>query len=102
MKISNSLKSLLLKGDLVAVAAALLVGMAAYFFIQAVVEGLIGPLIAAIFDESGLYSLGFNIGSAEFGYGYALSALIVLVLAVIAVVALDRVRGGAEWPSSET
>jgi hypothetical protein len=32
------------------------------FAVQAVVEGLIGPLIAAIFDEAGLYSLGFTIG----------------------------------------
>jgi large-conductance mechanosensitive channel len=102
MEISKSLRSLLLKNDLVAVAAALLIGLAAYSFVQAVVDGLIGPLIAAVFNESGLHSLGFTIGSAEFGYGYVLSALIVLVLAIVAVVALDRVRGGAERPSSET
>jgi large-conductance mechanosensitive channel len=102
MEISKSLKSLLLKGDLVAVAAALFIGLAAYFFVQAVVEGLIGPLIAAIFDEPGLYSLGFTIGSAEFGYGSVLSALIVLVFAVLAAVALDRLRRDAERPPSET
>jgi large-conductance mechanosensitive channel len=67
VEISKRLKSLLLKGDLITVAAALFIGLAAYFFIQAMVEGLIGPLIAVIFDESGLYpsvsrSAALNLG----------------------------------------
>lgn len=101
-EISRNLRQLLLEGDLLAIAAGLLLGLAAYYFVQSLVEGLIGPVIAAVFNEAGLYALSFRAGNGEVGYGYVLSALIVLVLALVAVALLGKLREGLGNPSSET
>jgi large-conductance mechanosensitive channel len=98
---SKSLKEFVLKGDPIAIGAALLVALAAYFFLQTLVEGLIGPAIAAIFSKPGLYALSFTVNEAEFGYGSVLSGLILLALALIVVAVLGKVRREAESRSTD-
>lgn len=98
---SRSIKRVLLGGDLFAIAAALLLALAGYFFLQTLVEGLIAPAIAAIFSEPGLYGLSFSINGAEFGYGSVLSALILLVLAVAVVAWAGRVRQASDGRSND-
>lgn len=92
----------MLKGDLLATAAALLLALAAYFFLQMLVEGLIAPLIAAIFSEPGLYALSFSIGETEFGYGSVLTGLILLILAIAVAALVVKAHQGAESRSNET
>ncbi len=99
---SGNFRELLLKGDLFAIAAALLMALAVYFFLQTLVEGLIAPAIAALFSEPGLYALSFTVNGAEFGYGSVLSALILLGLVVGLVAALSRARQGFDSRSTET
>jgi large conductance mechanosensitive channel len=101
-EISKTFKGLALRGDLFTIAAALLLALAAYFFLQTLVEGLIAPAVAAIFSEPGLYALSFTINGSEFGYGNVLTALIVLALALAVVGLLGKVRQGAESRSNET
>ena len=69
---------------------------------QSLVEGLIGPAVAAIFDERGLYALSFTVNDAEFGYGAVLSGLILLALAFVVVALLGKARQAAESRSTET
>jgi large-conductance mechanosensitive channel len=99
--IVNDFKRLLLRGDLFGIAAALLLALATFFFLQMLVEGLIGPAIAAVFSEPGLYALSFSVNHAEFGYGSVLSALIMLALAIAIVVLVSRAREGADGRSSD-
>ncbi|HKF81764.1 MAG TPA: MscL family protein [Solirubrobacterales bacterium] len=81
----RDLRALLLKGDLFALAAALLLALAAFSFLQALVEGLISPLIAAVFDKASIYLLGFTINGSEFSYGTVLAALIVVICAGVLI-----------------
>lgn len=101
-EISKSFKGLVLRGDLFAIAAALLVALTAFYFLQSLVEGLIAPAIAAIFSEPGLYALSFTVNGTEFGYGNVLTALIVLILALAVVVLLGKARQGPESRPNET
>jgi large-conductance mechanosensitive channel len=97
----RSLRELVLKGDLFTIAAALLVALASFYFLQALVEGLVGPAFAAIVNEPGLYSLSFTINEAEFGYGSVLTSLILLALAVVVVLLLAKARQSAESRSTD-
>ncbi|HEX5929059.1 MAG TPA: hypothetical protein VFY48_06665 [Solirubrobacterales bacterium] len=82
-------------------AAALLMALAVYFFLQTLVEALIGPAIAALFGEPSIYLLSFTVNHSEFAYGSALAGLILLVLAFAVVVFFSRARRSAESDSTE-
>jgi large conductance mechanosensitive channel len=74
-KLSEEFKDFLNKGDFVTIAVGLV--MALYF--KAIVDGLLNgilyPLIAAIFKKPDLKSIGFNIGEARFGVGLVIDAV---------------------------
>ncbi|HEU4599270.1 MAG TPA: MscL family protein, partial [Solirubrobacterales bacterium] len=91
-----------LRGDVFATAAALLMALAAFYFLQSLVDGLIAPAVAAILSEPRLYALSFTVGESEFDYGIVLTALILLVLAFVVVALLSKARRGAESRSTET
>ena len=93
---------LVMRGDVFATAAALLMALAAFYFLQSLVEGLIAPAFAAIFSQPGLYALSFRVRGTEFGYGNVLTALILLVVAFVVVALLSKARPGAESRSTET
>lgn len=99
---SRELREFLRKGDLPSLAAALILALATFYFLQALVEGLVGPAIAAIFSEPGLYALGFSVNGAKFGYGSVLTGLILLGLAVIVVALVAKLRHRPEASSTET
>ena len=90
-----------LAGEAVAVAAALLIALAVYFFLQTLVEALVAPIIAALLGEPSIYLLSFTINHSEFAYGSALAGLILLVLAFAVVVLFSRARRSAESDSTE-
>lgn len=99
---TRTLKNVAMNGGLFTIAASLLVALAAYFFLQTVVEGLISPAIAVIFDEpGGLYTMTFSIDGTDFGYGSVLSALVVLVLALVVVAWAGKVRHASDDRSSD-
>lgn len=98
----ESVKKALRDGDLFTIAASLLVALAAYFFLQTLVEGLISPAVAVIFDEpGGLYTMTFSIEGTDFGYGSVFSALIVLVLAFLVVAWAGRFRQASDGRSTD-
>lgn len=67
------------KEDLIAAAVGLVMALATFQLIQAIVSGLLTPLIAAIIGEHSFFSLTFTIGEAEFGYGAVINELITFV-----------------------
>jgi large conductance mechanosensitive channel len=73
-------KSFLQKGNVVTIAVGLI--MALYFakIVDAILNGVINPIIAAIFGESNFASIGFDIGDARISIGLVIDAAISFVV----------------------
>jgi large conductance mechanosensitive channel len=79
-------KDFITRGNVVDLAVAVVIGAAFTAVINSVVDGLINPLIAAIFGKASLADVGtFTINGAVFSIGIVLNA-IVYFLAVAAVI----------------
>jgi len=74
------------RGNVVDLAVAVVIGAAFTQVINALLRGIVNPLIAAIFGEPNLDSVGtFTLNNAEFSIGLVLTAIInfLIVAAVI-------------------
>jgi large conductance mechanosensitive channel len=78
-------RQFLLRGNLVDLAVAVVIGTAFSAVVAALVASFITPLIAAIGGRSALQGLNFTINNSIFDYGFFLNALIsfVIVAAVV-------------------
>lgn len=99
---SKSLREFIGKGDAIVIAAAFFVALAAFSFLQTVMEGLVAPAISALFDEPDIFALQFTINSNAFRYGEVLVGLIMLALAFLVVAMVGKFSQGAESSSTET
>ncbi len=72
-------KEFINKGDVVTIAVGLI--MALYFqkIVEAILDGVINPIIAAIFGESTFTNIGFDIGDARISIGLVIDAAISFV-----------------------
>jgi large conductance mechanosensitive channel len=78
-------RDFVLRGNIVELAVAFVLGVAFASVVGAFVNGLITPLVALIFGEPDLGSLDFTINDAVFSYGAVLNALINFVAIAAAV-----------------
>ena len=79
-------KEFIMRGNVIDLAVAFVIGLAVIALIQAIVAGMITPLIAALFGEPNLDSVGtFTINDATFSIGIVLTALVNFVLIAAAV-----------------
>jgi large conductance mechanosensitive channel len=78
-------KSFLLRGNVVDLAVAVVIGAAFGAVIASLVENLLTPLIAAIFGSQDFSKLTFTINGSKFGYGAFINALIAFVFVATAV-----------------
>jgi large conductance mechanosensitive channel len=78
-------KEFMLKGDLITVAVGLVMALATFAVVEALVEGLITPIVAAVFGEPSFGALSFTINGSEFHYGAVLNAVITFVSTAAAV-----------------
>jgi large conductance mechanosensitive channel len=79
-------RDFLLRGNVVDLAVAVVIGAAFTLVVNALVTGLITPLIAAIFGQPDLNSVGnFTINGAEFSIGLVLTAVLNFVLVATAI-----------------
>ena len=78
-------KEFLFKGDLISTAVGLVMALATFTLVQALIGSFISPIIAAIVGEPNFESLSFTINGAEFRYGFFVDALIVFVATAAAV-----------------
>jgi len=70
-------REFIMRGNVVDLAVAVVIGAAFALVIKAFLDGLINPLIAAIFGKPNLDSVGtFTINDAHFSIGVVLTALI--------------------------
>ena len=73
-------KAFVTKGNLLTVAVALI--MALYFksIVDALLEGVILPIISAIFGEPNYENIGFDLGDARVSIGLVINAIISFVV----------------------
>jgi large conductance mechanosensitive channel len=83
--IAKEFRAFLLRGNLVELAVAFVVGVAFGALVAAFVADLITPLIAAIFGKHDFSSLSFTINGSRFLYGDFVNALITFVSIAAAV-----------------
>jgi large conductance mechanosensitive channel len=84
-EILKEFRAFILRGNLVDLAIAVVIGAAFTTVVNALVRDLITPLIAAIFGEPDFDTLSFTINGSRFAYGDFLNALLTFVI-VAAVV----------------
>ena len=92
-------RDFLMRGNVVDLAVAVVIGAAFTAVIGKFVEGLVNPLIAAIFGKPNLDSvLNFTIGKGEFNLGIILTAIVnfILVAAVVYFVLIVPVTKARE------
>ena len=96
------------RGNVVDLAVAVVIGAAFTLVVQALLAGLITPLIAAVFGETNLSNVGtFTINDAQFSIGVVLNAIfnflviaaVIYFLVIVPLNALnDRRRRGLVDP----
>ena len=73
-------KDFLLRGNLIDLAVAVVVGVAFTALVNAFVKDLITPLVAAIFGKQNFDNLTFTVNGSQFAYGSFLNAVLSFVL----------------------
>ncbi len=79
-------KNFIMRGNVVDLAVAVVIGAAFASVVSALVDGLINPLVAAVFGQVDLSHVGtFTLNGAEFSIGLVLNAVINFVLVAAAI-----------------
>ena len=81
----SEFKKFLLRGNVVDLAVAVVVGTAFTAVVNSLVTNLLTPLIAAIFGESDFSALTFTINGSVFRYGAFINSLITFLTVAAAV-----------------
>ena len=76
MKLAQEFKAFLLRGNVVDLAVAVVIGVAFGAVVTSLVEDLVTPLIAAIIGKPDFSGLTFTINGSRFFYGNFINALI--------------------------
>jgi len=79
-------RDFLMRGNVLDLAVAVVIGAAFTLVVNALVSGIVNPLIAAVFGKPNLDSVGtFEINGAAFSIGIVLTAVVNFVLVAAAV-----------------
>lgn len=84
-EILTGFQAFVVRGNLIVLAVAFVIGTAFAAVVMALVENLITPLVAAIIGEPSFAGLSFTINDSAFGYGNFLNALVTFVSIAAAV-----------------
>jgi large conductance mechanosensitive channel len=84
-EILKEFRAFILRGNVVDLAVAVVIGAAFTALVNALVRDIITPVIAAIFGKPDFADLAFTINGSRFAYGDFLNALLTFVLIAAAV-----------------
>ena len=107
-QVLKGFKQFILRGNVVELAIAVIIGIAFNAVVQALIRDIITPLIAAIFGKPNFASLSFSVHHSRFLYGdvinYLISFLVIALVLYFVVVAPmnafnQRRRRGQEEPA---
>ena len=83
--ILKEFRAFILRGNVVDLAVAVVIGAAFTAVVNALVRDIITPIVAAIFGKPDFSDLAFTINGSRFAYGDFINALITFVLVAAAV-----------------
>jgi len=105
-KIWEEFKGFLNKGDFVTIAVGLVMALYFQHIVDALLQGVINPIIAAIFGKPDYRSIGFDIGAARISIGLVIDAIITFIvvgfLLFLILKAYDRMRRSKDQPEADT
>jgi large conductance mechanosensitive channel len=87
-RMTNTLKEFrefILRGNVVDLAVAVVIGAAFTAVVSALVKDIITPIIAALFGKPDFSNLAFTINDSRFAYGDFLNAVLAFVLVAAAI-----------------
>ena len=111
MSLLKEFRAFLLRGNIIDLAVAVILGIAFGAVIKALVADILTPIIALIFGKPDFGALSFTINSSHFLYGDFINNLITFATVAAAVfffvvkpvnVIMERRARGAVEPESET
>ena len=78
-------KEFIMRGNVIELAVAVIIGAAFTAIVNAIVEGIFNPLIAAMFNADEIASATLQVGPVNFGIGAVIAAIInfLLIAAVV-------------------
>jgi len=82
---ASEFKQFVLRGNVIDLAVGIVIGAAFVAVVQAAVEDLLTPLIAAIFGQPDFSRLSFELRGSVFEYGHFLNALLSFVIVALVV-----------------
>ena len=100
-KMLDEFKGFIQQGDIVTIAVGLI--MALYFqkIVEALLDGVINPIIAAIFGKPDFTAIGFDIGKARISIGLVIDAAISFVLVAFILFLLLKAYNNMKKPAAE-
>jgi large conductance mechanosensitive channel len=85
MSILNEFKTFILRGNVVELAVAVVIGAAFKAVVDSLVADLLTPLLAAIFGQQDFSALDFTINDSRFTYGNFLNQVIAFLMVAAAI-----------------
>ena len=85
MKLLNDFKAFLLRGNVVDLAVAVVIGVAFGAVVTALVQDFLTPLIAAIFGQQDFSTLSFTVHNSTFLYGDFINKVLTFLLIAAAI-----------------
>jgi large conductance mechanosensitive channel len=85
MSLAREFKQFLLRGNVVDMAVAIIIGIAFGAVVKALVDYLITPLIAALFGKPDFSQLYFTINHSHFMYGSFINAVLAFIIVAFVV-----------------
>ena len=98
----NEFRDFILRGNLVELAVAVVIGTAFAAVVAALVADLVTPLIAAVGGQQGFSGLTFTINGSEFRYGHFINALIAFLIIAAVVFFLVIKRSTPSWSGARS
>lgn len=97
----DEFKGFIQKGDIVTIAVGLI--MALYFqkIVDAFLNGVINPIIAAIFGKPDFTSIGFNVGDSRISIGLVIDAAISFILVAFVLFLVVKAYNNMKKPVEE-
>jgi len=92
-------KDFINKGDVVMIAVGLVMALTFKAIIDAFVEGIINPIIAAIFGETSYLDMGFSINGSFISIGLVIGAIINFV--AVAIILFFIVKAYNRWKAED-
>ncbi|MGH2788461.1 MAG: large conductance mechanosensitive channel protein MscL [Actinomycetota bacterium] len=89
-RIFAEFKAFAFRGNLLDLAVAVILGLAFNQVVQALVNGVLMPVVAAIFGQPDFNDLSFEVGEASITYGLFLTSLVNFLLVALALFLVIR------------